>query len=400
MAPEEGEKVNLTMVIGQPDLSVVASGGDGAVTYDFSGSQVTVSVPGLTVNGEPLEMTADIVASDFVGTYVMTEGEMANITSELTAASVTVDIDAKEPGGDGAFAMDAEFAELVATSEGNLGMMSAMEDLPVLLASGFTTAGEFTHGAATYAIDFQDDSDAFQMQGSSDAGRLAIDLDADAISYEVGNSGLAFTMSGSDIPLPEIAASFAEFGVGFLMPLSKSEEPQDFGMNLTLDGLQVSDMIWGLADPSGALPHDPATLIVDVSGQANWLVDIMDAEAAEMMGDEMPAELHTLDLNELRVALAGALLTGMGAFTFDNSDLETFDGLPAPTGTIDLTLVGGNALIDTLVAMGLLPEDQAMGARMMLGLFARPGDGEDTLTSKIEVDGATGAISANGQRLQ
>jgi hypothetical protein len=50
--------------------------------------------------------------------------------------------------------------------------------------------------------------------------------------------------------------------------------------------------------------------------------------------------------------------------------------------------------------MGLLPEDQAMGARMMMGMFARPGDGEDTLVSKIEVDGASGSISANGQRLK
>jgi hypothetical protein len=49
--------------------------------------------------------------------------------------------------------------------------------------------------------------------------------------------------------------------------------------------------------------------------------------------------------------------------------------------------------------MGLVPEDQAMAARMMLGLFARPGDGPDTLTSKIEVKG-DGAILANGQRLQ
>ena len=55
--------------------------------------------------------------------------------------------------------------------------------------------------------------------------------------------------------------------------------------------------------------------------------------------------------------------------------------------------------MDKLVAMGLLPQDQAMGARMMLGLFARPGEGEDTLVSKIEVSG-DGAISANGQRLQ
>jgi hypothetical protein len=55
--------------------------------------------------------------------------------------------------------------------------------------------------------------------------------------------------------------------------------------------------------------------------------------------------------------------------------------------------------MDTLVNMGLLPQEQAMGARMMMGLFARPGDGPDTLTSTIEVK-EDGSVLANGQRIQ
>jgi hypothetical protein len=70
-----------------------------------------------------------------------------------------------------------------------------------------------------------------------------------------------------------------------------------------------------------------------------------------------------------------------------------------PAGTINLMLVGGNGLLDTLVSMGLVPEDQAMGARMMLGLFARPGDGADTLVSEITFQ-EDGAILANGQRIR
>lgn len=401
MAPEENVKVNMTMQISQPDISILASGGDGTFLYDFSGPEVQVTVNDVTVNGEPLEMGGKIIVSEVAGSYAVTEGgDMDRIVSEVSAANVTVDIDANEPDGGGTFTLDAEFADLVATSDGNLGMMGAMEELPQLLAAGFKTAGDFRHGAATYAVNFQDGDETFQLRATSDAGLLAVSLDSEAVSYEVGNTGLDVTMSGSEIPLPEITAGFAEFGFGFLMPLAKSDAPQDFGMKVTLAGLSVSDMIWSLADPAGALPHDPATLILDIKGKANWLIDVMDPEAAAMMGDEMPAELHALDLSELKVALVGAELTGSGGFTFDNSNLETFDGLPAPTGSIDLTLVGGNALIDKLVAMGLIPEDQAMGARMMLGLFARPGGGEDTLTSKIEVDGATGAISANGQRLQ
>ena len=49
--------------------------------------------------------------------------------------------------------------------------------------------------------------------------------------------------------------------------------------------------------------------------------------------------------------------------------------------------------------MGYLPEDQAMGMRMMMGMFAVPGDGEDVLTSTIQVK-PDGQILANGQRLR
>jgi hypothetical protein len=92
-------------------------------------------------------------------------------------------------------------------------------------------------------------------------------------------------------------------------------------------------------------------------------------------------------------------VTGAGAFTFDNTDTTTFPGVPAPTGQLDLKIVGANGLIDKLIQLGFLPEDQAMGARMMMGLFAKPVEGqEDTLTSTLEFKDK--GFYANGQRLQ
>ena len=96
--------------------------------------------------------------------------------------------------------------------------------------------------------------------------------------------------------------------------------------------------------------------------------------------------------------VAGAELTGTGAFTFDNTDLETFGGVPAPTGKIDLKVTGANTLMDTLISMGLLSEEDAMGARMMMSMFANPGAGEDEFTSVLEFKDK--GFYANGQRLQ
>ena len=65
----------------------------------------------------------------------------------------------------------------------------------------------------------------------------------------------------------------------------------------------------------------------------------------------------------------------------------------------NLTLSGANALLDKLIAMGFVSEDDAMGARMMMGMLAVPGDAPDTLNSKIEIN-EQGHILANGQRIK
>ena len=121
---------------------------------------------------------------------------------------------------------------------------------------------------------------------------------------------------------------------------------------------------------------------------------ILTEDLIESSSDIPPFENSQVRLNALRVSLAGAELTGSGKAT-DTSQ----GGMPSGVGELDLVLTGGNTLIDTLVDMGLLPNEDAMGARMMLGLLARPGEGTDTLISNIKID-ESGAIFANGQRIK
>ena len=172
-------------------------------------------------------------------------------------------------------------------------------------------------------------------------------------------------------------------------------------MTFSLKDFTIADGLWGLFDPSGQLPRDPATMTVDLSGKAKLLFDYLDPAQSAILEQAGTAlgELEALTLNELTVDVAGARLTGQGDFTFDNSDTVTFSGFPKPQGAVDLQLLGGNGLLDNLVSIGLLPEDQALGARLMMGLFARPGEGEDAFVSKIEVNDQ-GHVLANGQRLQ
>jgi len=57
-----------------------------------------------------------------------------------------------------------------------------------------------------------------------------------------------------------------------------------------------------------------------------------------------------------------------------------------------------NGLLDNLQAMGLIPEDQMMGARMMLGMFSTV-VGDDELTTKIEVKNG-GSVFINSQQIR
>ncbi len=70
-----------------------------------------------------------------------------------------------------------------------------------------------------------------------------------------------------------------------------------------------------------------------------------------------------------------------------------------PLGSADVSVSGANALIDGLIATGLITEDDAMGARMMMGMFMVPGAEPDSLTSKIEAKEGF-AIFVNGQQIQ
>ena len=200
--------------------------------------------------------------------------------------------------------------------------------------------------------------------------------------YGGGAKTVDMTFSSPDIPFPELKLSYAEAAFNLLLPLAKTEEPADFAFLTKLVDLKVSDEIWGMFDPGAVLPRDPATIVIDTKGKAKVTADISDPAA--MSEGTPPGELHALDVTELRASVAGAELTGSGAFTFDNTDTVTFGGMPAPTGKLDLRLVGGNGLMQKLVTLGILSEEDVMGANMMLSMFANPGPGEDELSSTLE----------------
>ena len=90
----------------------------------------------------------------------------------------------------------------------------------------------------------------------------------------------------------------------------------------------------------------------------------------------------------------------MGAKADITGALEFGDNPNEPVGTLNGTFEGVNGLMDKLVAMGLVPQEQMMGMRMMMAMFAKPAEGNpDQLTSEIEFREG-GQIFANGQQVK
>jgi len=212
-------------------------------------------------------------------------------------------------------------------------------------------------------------------------------------------------MSVIDLTLAELSfpfkASSSNGVANFKIPLLKSDDDQEFTYMVALDELTISDDLWNLFDTDTVLSREPGRFLVDLSGKVRLFDDLLDFIAIRNVienGTKI-AELTSLTLNGMDISAVGTTLTGTGAFTFDNSDMTTFQGLPAPSGTASLQISGLNALMDNLIKMGALENDAVFGMRMGLGLFTVAGDGDDTLVSDIEVK-PDGQILANGKRIK
>lgn len=397
---DSDEGFAIDIAIAQSGFEAIASGDPGAIGYDFSADTITATIADFEAE-EDVALTGTFAVAAVAGSYAVTDADEGRMTGGLSADTATFNLAADGPPSDpGTIRANAALAGISLSTNGtNFEAMQAFNEDMKALPAGFALAVDYRIAATSVDLSADDGRTTFDMAVQTADTEFTLDFNDQALSYNARNGSTALSFSGSDVPFPEIAVGAEETEFGFSMPVAASAEPGPFGTVLRLVGVTLDENIWGIFDPSQTLPRDPATVILDITGQANWLVNLFDEEAISRFSGDAPAELHALDLNALRLSAVGAEVSGSGAFTFDNSDLVTFDGMPRPTGSINLDIVGANALIDRLIALGFLPQEQAMGARMMLGMFARPGAGEDTLTSTIEVR-EDGAVFANGQRIR
>ncbi|KJZ19300.1 hypothetical protein TW80_10975 [Loktanella sp. S4079] len=383
----------------QSGLEVIVSGDPDEMQYAVNADSVALALKDV-VDGD-VTFTGDVKVSlsDISGNYTTTTNDVVEIDYTLNIPTTDIIVDIQVPGADGEYVTGGgKIENMDMTGAVTMPVDFDLENPEDFMTSGISIDGGYTLSGASYIFDINADGE--QMAGSVSMGESSLStvINSDVISYDAIAENIALNATGSEVPFP-IEVSFAKYGIGFETPIAKSDEPKDFRLSFDFIDLAINDMIWGMIDPGNVLPRDPATIQLALSGSAKPLIDLMDPQQQrEIKGDNLPFELNTLSLENLKVAIAGALLTGAGDFTFDATDMQSFAPMPRPEGSVALQVNGLNQLIDNLIAMGLIPEEQAMGPRMMMGMFART-TGDDQLESTLEVNGE-GHVLVNGQRVK
>jgi hypothetical protein len=403
LTPQDGEPASFTLMTTQTAPQLTASGEVNDMTYAYSADALEMVAQDIVVDGEampPDSVDLRVKLSDLAQTTRMQVADLRSYSQEMSAGELTYNITFVVPeedgGGDGTFS--GRLNGLTLDGEGDIPLDPDATEVDQMLEAGLVFQGAFDYTEGSGNVALNSPEGPLVSSTSSNGGRIALSLGADGVEYDLVQRDFASNIEQMpQMPFP-VSLAAAEIGTKVSVPLRASPEEQDFSLGLRVMDFTVSDTVWGLFDPAGQLPRDPATVEVDLTGKAKLDMNFTDPPATASASGEVPGQVTALTVNRLLVSAIGAQVTAAGAFTFDNSDLTTFAGMPRPEGAIDLRVEGANALIDKLVQMGLLPEEQAMGARMMIGLFGVPA-GEDTLNSRIEIN-EQGHVLANGQRLQ
>lgn len=396
---------NGNMAVTHEGLVVTASEGDGGgVSYAYSADKLAIAAKTSTEGFSFTDQPAQRVANDFdvsfeglAGSYTDTPGANRAYGLDVAATKMAYSTLSDDPNMKMKTTSTSETADvtlaaqLVLPATMELAAMAGPGDFGKALQDGLSVTLSTKQGVSSGTASQEDEFMPYSAKITAQGGEASFSLNKDGFDLASGGAGFSADVTTPSMPAP-IQVSSGPVVMNMKSPILAGPAG-DYGLVVKLSQFTLNDEVWGMFDPGNALPREPFDLAIDVSGKAS--VDWIGMMEADGTGTEppMPAP-ESLNITEVALKVAGAAATATGAFTFDNSM-----GMPMPLGQADVNVSGANALIDGLIATGIITEEDAMGARMMMGMFMAPGAEPDSLTSKIEVKEGF-AVFVNGQQIQ
>lgn len=247
-----------------------------------------------------------------------------------------------------------------------------------------------TSGDSKFVSTMDADGIVMGMSGTSGPSDILLEIVDGTIVYDVNAKGFDMTVTpGPDMPFPPVEVSMGELGMKIIVPTGAADAPAEMIIDILFSDLVIGEGLWSMIDPDRTISRDPAQLDIDI--EALVQIDAMAAIAGE--DPTKAAIIHSLDINQILLSIAGASIQVDGAASFDNSG-----PVPMPLGSINIELTGISTLANQLVALGLISQMQAGMAMGMMMAFAKPGPETDQFISEITF--SENGIEANGQPIR
>lgn len=406
----DGQSYSLPFAVALPGNVIITSGAAQDMTHDFDYPVMDITLTTMTRGDKEHPLPIKVGIAESTGIFHIVAGSPAKYDYTMKSGKITFSGNVDNEEGD-KIGFEGNLDDLDLTGEMAVPDGARIEeDMNAALKAGLVMSGVLKSGALAASFDFAGTDEAGEP--TSGAGKfdgkgfdLSYSLSQDGMAYQAGSDAGSFELSAADMPFP-INYAIESGSFDMQLPVMQSDDAQPFKFAYSLAGLTLGDAIWNLFDAQGQLPRDPASLDIDVTGQMKVVKDIFDPAGLAAAPQEAPAEgTETAEpqpfepvevtINQIALDALGAKVNAQGALNApEGGDMTT------PVGEINATYEGVNGLIDKLGAMGLIPEDQIMGVRMMMAMFAKPvAEGEDKLETRLEFR-EDGTIFANGQQIK
>jgi len=385
-------------------LTLVAREADGGIAYDFVATTLDLAYdttfpasPALdgTVAGDAVS-TGTVTLTDFSGSYFHIPGALRTFALDIAAGRLAYDTILDDPGLELQQRTTSETADVTVAINmllpESMTMAAGDRDFATVMNDGLSLSFVTTQGPTSGTMTQESPMLPLVVDIAAGGGEASGVFNGDFVTLHSTGSGMEIGITSLTLPAP-VQITSGPIEVNLTWPVIAVAAPGDYGMVFRLSQLALNEEAWVMFDPAGALPRDPADIVIDLSGTTRFDLGALIETDPAAVAPPIPM-IETLNITELTLNAVGAALAATGAFTFDNAT-----GVPMPLGEANVTLTGANGLIDGLIASGLITAEDAMGARMMIGAFMAPGAGPDELTSKIEAR-AGFEIFVNGERVQ
>ncbi len=375
----DGEQMNGTF--NSKDFEIAVSGGEGARTFDMKFAEFT----GVMSTGDLFDMNMTFGEGSAKSTL---NGEVVSGSFQYPTLVLGYKVNVEGQNSDVEMRMTGVNGEFRS---------------PVLGGVELVNYQKLWDASENYFADYEIPQMEMIMKMASPAGPVSVNANVGASTGRLAATNGVVSMTGkaadiiynvSAMGMPPMKVTLDETVTTFAVPLDNVDDVKQAAIKMGLTGLELDPMIWAMFDPQGLLPKDKANLDIDISAGVKWLEKLTALDPMKMASG-FPVEFEDVKINALNLNVMGADLKTDGAFSVDTTSFP-----PAASGTANVSIKGVNDLMGKLTAAGLLPAQNAMMAKGMMGMFFKQGgEGVDHLISQIMIS-PNGSITANGISLK